>query len=121
MTSWIFQCLLVIAVVNHPVVLAQATQGSPQASTSDTPTSDTPTSDPPTSDPATTAAATTELSTTEATTTAAPQPNNRICPTNSGMIDSTRVSAKSAHNYRRARLARGEVTNKAGKNLPAAT
>ncbi|KAK6040360.1 hypothetical protein COOONC_22135, partial [Cooperia oncophora] len=43
------------------------------------------------------------------TTTVAPQPNNRICPANSGMVDATRVQAKSAHNYRRGRLARGEV------------
>ncbi|KAK6054566.1 hypothetical protein COOONC_07929 [Cooperia oncophora] len=74
--------LFLLMEVYNPVVLANNT-------TTDNATTIETTTLPPTTTEATT------------TTTPVPQPNNRICPGNSGMVDSTRVMAKSAHNYRR--------------------
>ncbi|KAK6019133.1 SCP-like protein, partial [Ostertagia ostertagi] len=62
-----------------------------------------------------------EASTTTAETTPPASPDNKICPSNSGMTDKLRVRSHEAHNFRRSRLAQGMVKNKMGRTLPQAT
>uniref|UniRef100_A0A7I4XYS8 SCP domain-containing protein n=1 Tax=Haemonchus contortus TaxID=6289 RepID=A0A7I4XYS8_HAECO len=95
------------------------TMSSPPTSTTTTTAKPTTTTTTTTSSTTTTTTTTTSKPTTTTTTPAA-DPENRICPSNTGVKDKVRVKALDTHNYRRSRLAQGMVVNKNGKYLPTA-
>ncbi|KAK6060836.1 hypothetical protein COOONC_01501 [Cooperia oncophora] len=94
--------LFVAIVVNHHVVL---TQGSSNDTTTEEPSTTT-------EEPSTTTEEPTTTESTTIATTVAPSPDNRLCPQNTGMVDATRVKAKTAHNFRRGNKLNEKIYNK---------